>query len=103
MTDSFLSEHRKTIISSAAGSNVPAIFDWDVFVQEGGLMSYEPDYKDVLRRAAGYVDRILRGAKPAELPEQNFDEGSGSCSSTERPRTHLASPSQKRCWPLLTR
>jgi putative ABC transport system substrate-binding protein len=70
MTDAFLNVHRRTIISSAARSNVPAIFDNYVFVQDGGLMSYGPDYKNEMRRAAGYVDRILRGAKPAELPVQ---------------------------------
>jgi putative tryptophan/tyrosine transport system substrate-binding protein len=70
MTDSFVSIHRGTIISAAARNNVAAINDIPVFVRDGGLLSYGPVNADLLRRAAGSVGRILRGAKPAELPVQ---------------------------------
>ena len=63
--------HGGTVISSSALSNVPAIFFADALVRDGGLISYGPDYTDVFRRAAGYVDRILRGEKPANLPVQS--------------------------------
>jgi ABC-type uncharacterized transport system substrate-binding protein len=70
MDDSFNAVHRGTIISSAARNNVPAIFVATEFVKEGGPMSYGADFKDMFRGAAGYVDRILRGEKPADLPVQ---------------------------------
>ena len=47
---------------------VPAIFNVPDFVEDGGLMSYGANYRDLYRRAAVYVDKILRGAKPADLP-----------------------------------
>jgi putative ABC transport system substrate-binding protein len=62
--------HRASIISSAARNNVPAVYDTRYSVRGGGLLSYGPDSKDIFRRAAPYVDRILRGANPAELPVQ---------------------------------
>jgi putative ABC transport system substrate-binding protein len=68
MTDSFIGVRRKLVISLCARNNVPAIFEPPFFAQEGGLMSYGVNYPDLFRRAAGYVDRILQGAKPAELP-----------------------------------
>jgi putative ABC transport system substrate-binding protein len=58
------------IISAAARNNVPAIYWQSVFARDGGLLSYGIDQVDNFRRAATYVDRILRGAKPAELPVQ---------------------------------
>jgi putative ABC transport system substrate-binding protein len=70
MPDLFLYEHRASIISAAARNNVPAIYNVPEFVREGGLLSYGSDVTDLFRRAASYVDRILRGAKPAELPVQ---------------------------------
>ena len=70
MDDSFMGVHGGTVISSSARSNVPAIFFADALVRDGGLISYGPDYTDLFRRAAGYVDRILRGEKPANLPVQ---------------------------------
>ena len=70
MDDSFVRVHRSTIISSSARNNVPAIFSGIGFVREGGLISYAADFTDIFRRAAGYVDRILRGEKPADLPVQ---------------------------------
>jgi putative ABC transport system substrate-binding protein len=62
--------HRKLIITLAARHRLPAIYAYASFVTEGGLISYGPDSMDGYRRAAGYVDRILNGAKPADLPVQ---------------------------------
>jgi putative tryptophan/tyrosine transport system substrate-binding protein len=62
--------HRASIISAAARNNVPAIYGQSPYVRDGGLLSYGPDPVDNWRRAASYVDRILRGAKPADLPVQ---------------------------------
>jgi putative ABC transport system substrate-binding protein len=70
MPDSWLIIHRAVIISAAARTNVPAVYHLPFFARDGGLLSYGPAQVDVYRRAATYVDRILRGAKPAELPVQ---------------------------------
>jgi putative ABC transport system substrate-binding protein len=70
MDDSFMEVHQATIISSSVRNNVPAIFPGTGFVKNGGLISYDADVTDQFRRAAGYVDRILRGEKPADLPVQ---------------------------------
>jgi putative ABC transport system substrate-binding protein len=55
---------------AAARNNVPAVYWQSYFARDGGLLSYGPDPVDNWRRAASYVDRILRGAKPADLPVQ---------------------------------
>jgi putative ABC transport system substrate-binding protein len=68
--DGFTSVHRAPIRSAAARNNVPAIYPLSYFAREGGLLSYGPDPVDTFRRAATYVDRILRGAKPEDLPVQ---------------------------------
>jgi putative ABC transport system substrate-binding protein len=68
--DSFLFAHRAPIISLAARNNVPAVYWMSIFVTDGGLLSYGQDALDVYHRSASYVDRILRGAKPADLPVQ---------------------------------
>ena len=65
-----MSVHRDLIISLAARHKLPAVYPYDYLVTAGGLMSYGPDYIDQYRRAAGYVDRILKGEKPADLPVQ---------------------------------
>jgi putative ABC transport system substrate-binding protein len=62
--------HRAPIISAAARNNVPAVYSQSFYAREGGLLSYGPDGVDLFRRAATYVDRILRGAKPGDLPVQ---------------------------------
>jgi putative tryptophan/tyrosine transport system substrate-binding protein len=58
------------IISAAARNNVPAVYPRPDYARDGGLLSYGVDQVDPWRRAAPYVDRILRGAKPSELPVQ---------------------------------
>jgi putative ABC transport system substrate-binding protein len=67
---SFIVTHRAPIISAAARNNIPAVYPFSYYARDGGLLSYGPDPVDIWRRAAGYVDRILRGAKPADLPVQ---------------------------------
>jgi putative ABC transport system substrate-binding protein len=62
--------HRDLIVALAARHKLPAVYFQDFFVTRGGLMSYSSDAIDHYRRAAGYVDRILRGEKPADLPIQ---------------------------------
>jgi putative ABC transport system substrate-binding protein len=66
----FTAAHRAPVISAAARNNVPAVYTLSDFAREGGLLSYGPDPVDIFRRAASYVDRILRGAKPGDLPVQ---------------------------------
>jgi ABC-type uncharacterized transport system substrate-binding protein len=68
--DVFMGAHRAPIISAAARNNVPAVFWLSAYAKDGGLLSYGPDQLDIWRRAATYVDRILRGAKPGDLPVQ---------------------------------
>jgi putative ABC transport system substrate-binding protein len=68
--DAFMTVHRAPVISAAARNNVSAVYSQSVFARDGGLLSYGFDQIDSYRRAATYVDRILRGAKLAELPVQ---------------------------------
>jgi len=70
LMDSFTLVHRAPIILAAARNNVPAVAFFSAFARDGGLLSYGFDSVDTFRRTASYVDRILRGAKPAELPVQ---------------------------------
>jgi putative ABC transport system substrate-binding protein len=70
MPDIFTQEHRAPIISAAARNNVPAVYWLSDIARDGGLLSYGPDQVDNWRRAASYVDRILRGEKPGDLPVQ---------------------------------
>jgi putative ABC transport system substrate-binding protein len=62
--------HRQLIIDLAAKHGLPAVYPFRVFAMEGGLMAYGINVADQFRRAALYIDRILRGAKPADLPVQ---------------------------------
>jgi putative ABC transport system substrate-binding protein len=66
---SFLAE-RKRIVELAGKYRLPSIYFQKEFVEEGGLMSYGADFDDLFRRTAVYVDKILKGAKPADLPVQ---------------------------------
>ena len=68
MPDAFMYAHRAPIILAAARNNVPAVYSASYFARDGGLLSYGTDAVDLYRRAATYVDRILRGAKPGDLP-----------------------------------
>jgi putative ABC transport system substrate-binding protein len=68
--DVFTLAHRAPVIFAAARNNVPAIYSFSVYARDGGLLSYVGDQVDTFRRAATSVDRILHGAKPAELPVQ---------------------------------
>jgi putative ABC transport system substrate-binding protein len=70
MPDTFMVAHRAQIILAAARNNVPAVYSVSYFARDGGLLSYGVDQVDPLRRTATYVDRILRGAKPGDLPVQ---------------------------------
>jgi putative tryptophan/tyrosine transport system substrate-binding protein len=71
--DPFILDNLNTISQLTLQHRMPAISVYQQFVSEGGLMSYGPDTADIFRRAAGYVDRILKGAKPADLPLQAPD------------------------------
>jgi putative tryptophan/tyrosine transport system substrate-binding protein len=68
--DIFMDVHRAPIISLAGRYNVPAVYFAGAFSRDGGLLSYGADFADIFRRSASYVDRILRGATPADLPVQ---------------------------------
>jgi putative ABC transport system substrate-binding protein len=70
LPDTFTGVHRVTMVSLAAENNVPAIYQSSIAVKVGGLLSYGADLVDIYYRSASYVDRILRGAKPADLPVQ---------------------------------
>jgi putative tryptophan/tyrosine transport system substrate-binding protein len=71
MLSAFASAHRDAIVALAARHGLPAVYGYRLFVTAGGLMSYGADPNDLIRRSAAYVDRILNGAKPADLPVQN--------------------------------
>jgi putative ABC transport system substrate-binding protein len=60
--------HRMTLLKLASKGRLPAIYGQKEFTEEGGLMSYGTDFGDLFRRSAGYVDKILKGAKPGDLP-----------------------------------
>ena len=68
LTDAILYSQRSRIVALAAEKRLPAMYFFREFVQEGGLMSYAPSDSDLFRRAATYVDKVLKGTKPADLP-----------------------------------
>jgi putative ABC transport system substrate-binding protein len=68
--DTYTLVHREVIVKSAGQHRIPTIYSYRQLVKEGGLMSYGPETADIFRRSASYVDRILKGANPAELPAQ---------------------------------
>jgi len=68
LVDAFFNLHRARLADLAAKNRLPSMFGFREFVDAGGLMSYGPSASDIARRAAGFVDRILKGARPADLP-----------------------------------
>ena len=68
VSDSLTTLNRKRVFDYAATHRLPAIYEYDPLVRDGGLMSYGPDLKESMQRAAAMVDRIFKGAKPSELP-----------------------------------
>jgi putative ABC transport system substrate-binding protein len=88
MPDGFNGPHRGPIISAAARNNVPAVYPQSAFARGGGLLSYATDPVDSYRRAATYVDRILRGAKPGDLPVRlstKFEMAASLCPKGKEP------------------
>jgi putative tryptophan/tyrosine transport system substrate-binding protein len=76
LPDAMFWNHRATIIAIAEAAQLPAIYPEREYADDGGLIAYGPNIPDSFRRAAGYVDRILRGTKPGDLPidePANFD------------------------------
>jgi putative tryptophan/tyrosine transport system substrate-binding protein len=69
--DPFISTHRAMVIALAERHRLPAFYGARHFVRDGGLISYGPDTLDIVRRSASYVDRVLRGERPGELPVQS--------------------------------
>jgi len=70
LSDGFITSHRAAIIAAADRNKVPTIAEPSFYTRDGGLLSYGPNFTDMFRRAAGYVDRILKGEKPGDLPVQ---------------------------------
>jgi putative ABC transport system substrate-binding protein len=68
LTSPFTFSQRTQVVDLAVKSRLPTIYPWPEFVEDGGLMTYGPSINDLFRRAATYVDKILKGAKPADLP-----------------------------------
>jgi putative tryptophan/tyrosine transport system substrate-binding protein len=68
LPDGLIMQHRATIIEAAARNRIPVVSGWSDFAQSGGVMTYGPNLRDSWRRVAPYVDKILKGAKPADLP-----------------------------------
>jgi putative tryptophan/tyrosine transport system substrate-binding protein len=70
MPDGFLNVYREEIVLLAARYRLPAVYPWRFFAELGGLLSYGSDQRDMFRTAATYVDRVLKGEKPADLAVQ---------------------------------
>jgi ABC-type uncharacterized transport system substrate-binding protein len=70
LPSAFVAVHRQLIFEQAAQHRLPAVYGFRYFAADGGLMSYGVDVRDLFRRSAAYVDRILKGVKPGELPVQ---------------------------------
>jgi len=68
LTDIVFITHRRAIVELAARYRLPAVYGEREYVNDGGLMSYGPNLEDMYRRAAVYIDKILKGARPADLP-----------------------------------
>jgi putative ABC transport system substrate-binding protein len=74
MPDVFMTKHRDLIAALAIRHGLPAVYSFRYFAEDGGLFSYGIDVSDIFRRAAGYVDKVLRGAMPSSLPVQHPDK-----------------------------
>ena len=70
LPDTFINTNRQHVIASAARHRLPAVYWLRAMAIDGGLIAYAPDSLDLYRRAAGYVDRVLKGANPGDLPVQ---------------------------------
>jgi putative ABC transport system substrate-binding protein len=68
LRDNVTNNHRRQVMAFAAKNRLPAMYPAREYAEDGGLMAYAPDFLDIGRRAAIYVDKILKGAKPADLP-----------------------------------
>jgi len=66
--DTFLVSRRSRIAQFAIENKLPSVYSFREYIEAGGLIAYTPNYKDLFRRAASYVDKILKGTKPGELP-----------------------------------
>ena len=73
VTDVLTTLNRKRVIEFTATHRIPAMYEFDFLVQEGGLISYGPSVDEIFRRAAVYVDKILKGARPSDLPVEQLD------------------------------
>jgi putative ABC transport system substrate-binding protein len=72
--DGLLINYRELIVETAARYRLPAAYPFRVFPETGGLLSYGPNFKSIFRKTAEYVDKILKGAKPADLPVESPTE-----------------------------
>jgi putative ABC transport system substrate-binding protein len=102
MPNIFTRVHRAPIISAAARNNVPAVYYQSDFAGDAGLLSYGPDLVDIWRRAATYVDRILRGEKPGDLQVQ-FPTKFEMAVNLKTAKAHSVSLSRVRWSPSPTR
>ena len=89
--------HRNTIIVGVAARGIPIISEGREMAEAGALLTYSPNFFDMWRRSAVYVDKILKGAKPGDLPIEQATKFSPS-SSISRQARHWASRSQNRSW-----
>jgi putative tryptophan/tyrosine transport system substrate-binding protein len=95
------STNRIRINTSALGERLPTMHGYKEYVETGGLMSYGPNYSDMFRRAADYVDKILHGAKPGDIPVEQPTKFDFIINLTTARRS--ASPFPQRCSPAPTR
>jgi putative ABC transport system substrate-binding protein len=74
VTDALTTLNRKRVLDFAAAHRIPAMYEFDYLVRDGGLMSYGPSLDDIFGRAAVYVDKVLKGAKAGELPVEQLNK-----------------------------
>src|SRR5262249_19866115 len=100
LDDVLFTSYRRQLVELAARNQLPVMYAFRGFVDAGGLMAYGVDLPDHYRRAATYVDKILKGAKPADLPFSNPQ--SSNSSSISNPPRRSVSPSHRRSSPAWT-